>query len=208
MSKIEIIKQSVTITQILDRYGIAIKQGFCKCPLHEERTGSMRVYPKTNRFKCFSCGAYGTVVDIVEKMENCDTKQAIAYLNEWYNLGLSEELTHEQKRAYAERRRQDKLKQERQKRQKQYENELHDRISTEYRELSDTVYAEQRKQTEVFRNGGEPDILFVGGLMRLQRLEWLLGLLGGDVRDGVELAMYGADKVDVMRKVYKGSVVV
>ncbi len=43
------------------------KTGFSQCIFgHEDKTPSMKYYPKTNRFKCFSCGKGGDVVDLVQ----------------------------------------------------------------------------------------------------------------------------------------------
>ena len=45
------------------------------CPFHNEKTPSFTVYPDTQSFYCFGCGAAGDVVTFIMKMEN-----AINYL--------------------------------------------------------------------------------------------------------------------------------
>ncbi len=37
------------------------------CPIHQEKTPSFHVYPEKQSFKCYGCGEYGDVVDLVMK---------------------------------------------------------------------------------------------------------------------------------------------
>lgn len=57
------------------------KRVFFKCPLHNESTPSFCWYVKDNRFKCFGCGEYGSVIDLYMKLNNVNFKEAINYLN-------------------------------------------------------------------------------------------------------------------------------
>lgn len=54
--------------------------GFAKCPFHEEKIPSLKVYKKTNSWYCFSCMRGGTVVDLIMKKNNCDFIEAIKIL--------------------------------------------------------------------------------------------------------------------------------
>jgi hypothetical protein len=51
-----------------------------RCPLHEEPIASLHVYPQTNTFHCFGCGARGDVITFVEKAENVTFGQALEAL--------------------------------------------------------------------------------------------------------------------------------
>ena len=42
------------------------------CPFHSEKTPSFTVYPDSQSFYCFGCGAGGDVVTFVRRMENLD----------------------------------------------------------------------------------------------------------------------------------------
>ncbi len=59
---------------------IDFKGGFAKCPMHNERTASMKYYQKDNRFHCFSCGADGDSVDLVMKMQSITLPKAVEFL--------------------------------------------------------------------------------------------------------------------------------
>jgi hypothetical protein len=52
-----------------------------KCPLHDDKTGSMKVYGDSNSFYCFGCGEGGSPVHFVMKLKNCDFKEAVEILS-------------------------------------------------------------------------------------------------------------------------------
>ncbi len=50
------------------------------CPFHSERTPSFTVYPQTQSYYCFGCGAGGGVIDFIMRIENLDFRGAVEYL--------------------------------------------------------------------------------------------------------------------------------
>lgn len=69
------------MTNELERYGIrADRKGFARCPFHNEKTASFRVYPD-NTFHCFGCGAHGDVITFVMKMQGVGFLDACARLD-------------------------------------------------------------------------------------------------------------------------------
>lgn len=79
----EEIKQSVSMRELVERYGIHIdRKGFCCCPFHKEKTGSMKIYKDS--YNCFGCGANGDIFSFVMGMENCDFKTAYKALGGSY----------------------------------------------------------------------------------------------------------------------------
>lgn len=51
------------------------------CPFHDDHhPGSFKVFSSNNRFKCFSCGAFGNSIDLVKQVRQCDKEEAIALL--------------------------------------------------------------------------------------------------------------------------------
>lgn len=63
------------------------KAGYIRCPFHNERTPSLKIYP--NRFHCFGCGSDGSVIDFVMKLFQLDPSSACRQINRDFRLGLS-----------------------------------------------------------------------------------------------------------------------
>lgn len=76
------IKQIYSMRDILQMYGIPIKKGFCCCPFHNEKTGSMKIYKDS--YNCFGCGANGDIFTFVQGMDNCSFKEAFLKLGGTY----------------------------------------------------------------------------------------------------------------------------
>ena len=79
MTNIDDIKRNHPMPEVVRQYGIEINRaGFCRCPFHNERTASMKIYAQS--FYCFGCGAGGDVIDFVRLYERCDFKTAFRML--------------------------------------------------------------------------------------------------------------------------------
>ncbi len=52
----------------------------CNCPFHSEKTPSFTVFPDTQSFYCFGCGAGGDVITFIMKSENLDFMEAVKLL--------------------------------------------------------------------------------------------------------------------------------
>jgi DNA primase len=50
------------------------------CPFHSEKTPSFYVYPDTQSFYCFGCGAGGNVISFIEKINNLGYVEAVKML--------------------------------------------------------------------------------------------------------------------------------
>ncbi|MBE6904138.1 MAG: DNA primase [Ruminococcaceae bacterium] len=60
------------------------------CPFHSEKTPSFTVFPDTQSFYCFGCGAGGDIISYVMRMENLDYLEAIRLLAEYAGLTVPE----------------------------------------------------------------------------------------------------------------------
>lgn len=79
----EEIKQSLSMREVLERYGIRIdRKGFCCCPFHKEKTPSMKVYKDSSH--CFGCGRSDDIFSFVMEIEHCDFKTAFKNLGGTY----------------------------------------------------------------------------------------------------------------------------
>jgi hypothetical protein len=57
------------------------RAGFAKCLWHEEKTGSLKYYPKTNHVYCFAgCGKHDSI-DTIMMLRKVDFKTAVNILN-------------------------------------------------------------------------------------------------------------------------------
>lgn len=83
------IKSMVSMPEMMRHYGFELdRSGFCKCPLHSEKSGSFKAYPGNRGFSCFGCGAHGSVIDFVMLYFGLSFKDALAKINEDFSLGL------------------------------------------------------------------------------------------------------------------------
>ena len=83
------IKSRLTMPEMMLHYGFELdRAGFCKCPLHSEKSGSFKAYPGDRGFSCFGCGAHGSVIDFVMLYFGLSFKDALVKINEDFSLGL------------------------------------------------------------------------------------------------------------------------
>lgn len=61
------------------------------CPFHNEKTPSFTVYPETQSFYCFGCGAGGDAVGFVRKIENLDYIDAVKFLADRAGLQMPQD---------------------------------------------------------------------------------------------------------------------
>ncbi|MBU0765310.1 MAG: toprim domain-containing protein [Bacteroidetes bacterium] len=72
------LKQRLPIQTILNHYNLSVaKNNMLCCPFHEDRTPSLQIYPKTNTYHCFGCGATGDVIQFIQDYEKIGKHQAI-----------------------------------------------------------------------------------------------------------------------------------
>jgi len=73
---VERIRATYSLKDIVKQYGVDVNsRGYARCPFHNEKTGSFRVF-SDGTFHCFGCGAHGDVVDFVSRMDNIDFNEA------------------------------------------------------------------------------------------------------------------------------------
>ncbi|THB69897.1 MAG: toprim domain-containing protein, partial [Gammaproteobacteria bacterium] len=91
--ELERIKEEVSLVRLVEAKGIALeKKGSdyhgC-CPFHDDKTPSLVVTPSKNLFHCFGCGAAGSVIDWVMKIEGVSVRHALEILKADYLPSVS-----------------------------------------------------------------------------------------------------------------------
>ena len=77
------LRESNDIVSAFGMYVTLKKRGrthVCNCPFHSEKTPSCTVFPDTQSFYCFGCGAGGDVITFTMKMENLGYMEAVRLL--------------------------------------------------------------------------------------------------------------------------------
>lgn len=85
----QIIKDTVSMDEILGLYGYTTKGGFMPCPFHAgDRDPSLKVYKGSKGWHCFGCGLGGSVIDFVIHHDGSNFASAVKGINEALELGL------------------------------------------------------------------------------------------------------------------------
>ena len=82
-SFIQDLKASCDIEDIVSGYVKLTRKGknlVGLCPFHSEKTGSFFIYPQTQSFYCFGCGAGGDTISFLKRIENLDYVEAVRLL--------------------------------------------------------------------------------------------------------------------------------
>lgn len=83
------IRRLVTARQAAEYYGFRPNRaGFICCPFHSEKTASLKLFPDGG-WKCFGCGAGGSVIDFVMQLFDLSFPQAIVRIDSDFRLGLT-----------------------------------------------------------------------------------------------------------------------
>lgn len=61
------------------------------CPFHNEKTSSFTVYPESQSFYCFGCGAGGDAITFIKRIQNLEYTEAVRFLASRAGMPLPEE---------------------------------------------------------------------------------------------------------------------
>ena len=157
----ETVKQSITIRETAERYGIEVKRGgMVCCPFHDDKNPSMKL--NKEYFYCFGCGATGDVIDLASRLYNLSPKEAAEKLAQ--DFGLIYDSQAPPRRNYV-----------RQKTETQQFREDRQRC---YRILSDYYYLLKKWETDNSPQTPEeePHPRFVEAIQKKTYVEYLLDL--------------------------------
>lgn len=92
MNLFEAVKDSVTVRQAAERYGIKIhRNGMALCPFHDDHHPSMKT---DRRFHCFGCQADGDVIDFVGRLFQLSVLEAARKLATDFSVGYENHNGH------------------------------------------------------------------------------------------------------------------
>ena len=209
-SLIEEIKEKISITDILEKYGIypAKNKTSYVCCFHKDSRPSA----STSRgiFFCFTCGKGWDTIDFVCEMEKCDRKKAIKIIDEKFGLGLFKPLSKaekEQLEISKRKREQDQL-------HKQwwlnFEKETLNCIANKMR-----IYEKLKEISKITKNAynGKGDwklsSCFSLAIKELERLDWLFDILTETNHEQCEYdLLYGTNKNDILKKIWKLEIII
>lgn len=82
---LEQLREACPMETIAGNYVNLIRRGrhyVCNCPFHSEKSPSCTIFPDTQSFYCFGCGAGGDVITWVRRMENLEFTDVVKQLAE------------------------------------------------------------------------------------------------------------------------------
>lgn len=88
------LKMKTDIEDVISTYVTLKRRGATLvglCPFHNEKTPSFTVYPATQSFYCFGCGAGGDAITFLKKIENLDYLDAVKTLAQQAGLQMPQE---------------------------------------------------------------------------------------------------------------------
>ncbi len=89
---IEEIREQLDIVEVSKEYLTLEQKGgkyFATCPFHKDPVPSLCINPTEQFFYCFGCGANGSVINFIEKIEKLNFYQAVEFLIKKYNIPVA-----------------------------------------------------------------------------------------------------------------------
>ena len=90
--------EQIDIVDYISQTEDVVKKGnnyFCHCPFHNERTPSLCIYPDSNKWYCFGCGAGSSIYDWMIKHDGLTFPEAVEKVANLTNSNLEEVIESE-----------------------------------------------------------------------------------------------------------------
>lgn len=166
------IRRLVTMQQACEMYGYRPNRaGYINCPIHNEKTPSLRIYSGNGGWHCFGCGIGGSVIDFVMHVFSISFRQSVLRIDSDFNLHLTEQKLD---RTEIERHNAERAEKERKK--AEFERLYLEKVK-HHRDLINVL------KSKIPKDNGEPlDPEFVHALKELPYLQYWLdeNIKGGD----------------------------
>lgn len=168
VDKVEIIKNRLTMREVLERYGYSAKRRM-PCPIHQGKDLNFEVKEKS--WRCYShCGS-GDVISFVQQLFGLSFPDTLKKIDIDFGLNLYGEHTFDEIRRSHYKHKQIKAEQERKQREKQQAADEYWKVFDEWKRLDDNKrnYAPKTPDEE-----WHP--LFVEALQKITYQEYLLDM--------------------------------
>lgn len=85
---VQTIKDTVSAQDVGRALGLEIRHSRCKCPIHGGTDYNCVLYPGNRGFYCHVCKSGGDVIRFVQLYHDTSFKDAVAWLNDAFHLGI------------------------------------------------------------------------------------------------------------------------
>ena len=82
------IKDNVSALDVGNAIGLEIRNGRCRCPVHNGRDYNCVLYKGNRGYYCHVCKAGGDVISFVQQYYKYGFKESIEWINRTFNMGL------------------------------------------------------------------------------------------------------------------------
>ena len=196
-SWIDIIKEKLTIREVIEHYCGRAVRNKVKSPFKVEKTASLHIYDNTQRFVDFSSGESGDIFNFVEKLFNCNNTQACKIISNDFGIELSgykklDDTELEKKRLAREKRKIEKAFRE----QKLFEllNQILDHLKM-FEQIKEDTKPYSVKNLGGYRYSKDCD-LHIWAVKNLERLNYLYSAVGNlqveDIQKDLEFVNFYA----------------
>lgn len=108
MLSADTIKSTVNMPMLAAALGLTVNRaGFIRCPFHTgDKNGSLKLYDGFTRndgFRCFACGAHGSVIDFVMRYENLSFPAAVTRVASLFGIADAELSAADKKKIQAQK---------------------------------------------------------------------------------------------------------
>ena len=83
--------KGLPVEQVAGEVGLEVVRHRCRCPFHDDRHPSLTFNLRTNRFKCYACGASGGPIDLAMHQLNLSFVEACRWLGNRFGVYVDEE---------------------------------------------------------------------------------------------------------------------
>ena len=83
--------KGLPVEQVAGEVGLEVVRHRCRCPFHDDRHPSLTFNLRTNRFKCYACGASGGPIDLAMHQLNLPFVEACRWLGNRFGVYVDEE---------------------------------------------------------------------------------------------------------------------